>query len=49
MLLKTTKERYDRLVELNVMQQVLNVCHTTLCKEHGQEADVYGSMDGYTI
>ncbi|MDB2613566.1 carbonate dehydratase [Chlamydiales bacterium] len=24
------KERYDRLVELNVMQQVLNVCHTTI-------------------
>lgn len=24
------KERYNRLVELNVMQQVLNVCHTTI-------------------
>lgn len=24
------KERFDRLVELNVMQQVLNVCHTTI-------------------
>lgn len=24
------KERYDRLVELNVMQQVLNICHTTI-------------------
>ncbi len=24
------KQRYDRLVELNVMQQVLNVCHTTI-------------------
>lgn len=24
------KKRYDRLVELNVMQQVLNVCHTTI-------------------
>lgn len=23
-------ERHDRLVELNVMQQVLNVCHTTI-------------------
>lgn len=23
-------ERYNRLVELNVMQQVLNVCHTTI-------------------
>jgi carbonic anhydrase len=24
------KQRYDRLVELNVRQQVLNVCHTTI-------------------
>jgi carbonic anhydrase len=24
------KTRYDRLVELNVMQQVLNICHTTI-------------------
>ena len=24
------KMRYDRLVELNVMQQVLNICHTTI-------------------
>ena len=24
------QERYNRLVELNVMQQVLNVCHTTI-------------------
>jgi carbonic anhydrase len=24
------QKRYDRLVELNVMQQVLNVCHTTI-------------------
>ncbi|MBI5274322.1 MAG: carbonate dehydratase [Chlamydiales bacterium] len=24
------KERFNRLVELNVMQQVLNVCHTTI-------------------
>jgi carbonic anhydrase len=23
-------ERYDRLVELNVMQQLLNICHTTI-------------------
>jgi carbonic anhydrase len=26
-------ERYNRLVELNVMQQVLNVCHTTIVQE----------------
>jgi len=25
-------ERYNRLVELNVMQQVLNVCHTTIAQ-----------------
>lgn len=24
------KKRYDRLVELNVFQQVLNICHTTI-------------------
>lgn len=28
--IKDKKERYDRLVELNVMQQVLNICHTTI-------------------
>ncbi len=27
------KERYDRLVELNVMQQVLNICHTTIVQK----------------
>ncbi len=25
-----SKKRYNRLVELNVMQQVLNICHTTI-------------------
>lgn len=27
------KQRYDRLVELNVRQQVLNVCHTTIVQK----------------
>lgn len=27
------KARYNRLVELNVLQQVLNVCHTTIVQE----------------
>ena len=26
-------QRYDRLVELNVSQQVLNICHTTIVQE----------------
>lgn len=39
------KERYDRLVELNVMQQVLNVCHTTIVQQawsRGQPLWVHG-------
>lgn len=39
------KERYDRLVELNVMQQVLNVCHTTIVQEawtRGQPLWIHG-------
>jgi carbonic anhydrase len=37
--------RYDRLVELNVMQQVLNVCHTTIVQrawQRGQPLWVHG-------
>jgi carbonic anhydrase len=37
--------RYDRLVELNVMQQVLNVCHTTIVQgawTRGQPLWVHG-------
>ena len=40
-----TKKRYDRLVELNVMQQVLNVCHTTIVQGawmKGQPLTVHG-------
>lgn len=39
------KERYNRLVELNVMQQVLNVCHTTIAQgawTRGQPLWVHG-------
>ncbi|HEY4255432.1 MAG TPA: carbonate dehydratase [Chlamydiales bacterium] len=39
------KERYDRLVELNVMQQVLNVCHTTIVQgawTRGQPLWIHG-------
>lgn len=38
-------ERYNRLVELNVMQQVLNVCHTTIVQgawARGQPLWVHG-------
>lgn len=37
--------RYDRLVELNVLQQVLNVCHTTIVQEawnRGQFLCIHG-------
>jgi len=39
------QERYNRLVELNVMQQVLNVCHTTIVQgawTRGQPLWVHG-------
>ena len=39
------KERYDRLVEFNVMQQVLNVCHTTIVQgawTRGQPLWIHG-------
>jgi carbonic anhydrase len=39
------KARYDRLVELNVLQQVLNVCHTTIVQgawTRGQPLWVHG-------
>lgn len=38
-------ERYNRLVELNVMQQVLNVCHTTIVQNawlRGQPLWIHG-------
>lgn len=39
------KERFNRLVELNVMQQVLNVCHTTIVQgawNRGQPLWIHG-------
>ena len=39
------KERHNRLVELNVMQQVLNVCHTTIVQRawmRGQPLWIHG-------
>ncbi len=41
------KQRYDRLAELNVMQQVLNICHTTIAQgawSRGQPLWVHGWM-----
>jgi carbonic anhydrase len=38
-------ERYNRLVELNVMQQLLNICHTTIVQgawNRGQHLWVHG-------
>ena len=43
--LPNQKERYNRLVELNIIQQVLNVCHTTIAQgawERGQPLSVHG-------
>jgi carbonic anhydrase len=39
------KTRYDRLVELNVAQQVHNICHTTIVQsawERGQPLHIHG-------
>lgn len=39
------KQRHDRLCELNVIEQVVNVCHTTVVREawaRGQELAVHG-------
>ncbi len=44
-LIPNETDRYDRLVELNVMQQVLNVCHTTIVQNawmRGQPLWVHG-------
>jgi carbonic anhydrase len=43
--LATDKDRHDRLCELNVIEQVVNVCHTTVVREawaRGQELTVHG-------
>ena len=43
--LPSEKQRHDRLCELNVIEQVANVCHTTVAREawaRGQELAVHG-------
>jgi carbonic anhydrase len=43
------KQRHDRLCELNVIEQVVNVCHTTVVREawaRGQELAVHGWIYG---
>jgi carbonic anhydrase len=43
------KQRHDRLCELNVIEQVVNVCHTTVVREawkRGQELSVHGWIYG---
>jgi carbonic anhydrase len=43
------QERHDRLCELNVIEQVVNVCHTTVVREawaRGQELAVHGWIYG---
>ncbi|MBI3901247.1 MAG: carbonate dehydratase [Chlamydiia bacterium] len=35
--IEDSKKRHNRLVELNVLQQVLNVCHTTIAQEAWEE------------
>jgi carbonic anhydrase len=43
------ESRVDRLCELNVVRQTLNVCHTTIVQDawrHGQELEVHGWIYG---
>jgi carbonic anhydrase len=43
------QERHERLCELNVIEQVVNVCHTTVVREawaRGQELAVHGWIYG---
>jgi carbonic anhydrase len=47
--LTSEEERHDRLCELNVIEQVVNVCHTTVVREawaRGQELAVHGWIYG---
>src|SRR5215831_18313624 len=47
--LRGEKERHDRLCELNVIEQVVNVCRTTVVREawaRGQELVVHGWIYG---
>ena len=41
----STQEKFDRLCELNVLEQVMNVCHTTIVQnawKSGKELTVHG-------
>ena len=43
--IEDTNKRFDRLCELNIEQQVANVCHTTIVQDawrRGQELSVHG-------
>jgi carbonic anhydrase len=45
----TSRQRHDRLCELNVAEQVINVCQTTIVQdawERGQELSVHGWVYG---
>jgi carbonic anhydrase len=47
--LPSEKQRHDRLCELNVVEQVVNVCHSTVIREawaRGQELTVHGWIYG---
>jgi carbonic anhydrase len=47
--LPSGEQRHDRLCELNVIEQVVNVCHTTVVREawaRGQELVVHGWIYG---
>jgi carbonic anhydrase len=47
--LKSEERRLDRLCELNVIEQVSNVCYTTIVQgawERGQELSVHGWLYG---
>ncbi len=47
--LPTEKQQHDRLCELNVIEQVINVCQTTVVREawaRGQELAVHGWIYG---
>ncbi len=47
--LETEQRCHDRLCELNVIEQVVNVCHTTVVREawaRGQELTVHGWIYG---
>jgi len=47
--IENEKEKFDRVCELNVFEQVINVCQTTIVQdawERGQELSVHGFLYG---